>query len=576
MRKYFPLIDWLGKYSVNDFPRDLGAGLSVGILLVPQGMAYAMIAGLPPVYGLYAALFPVLIYAIFGTSRHLGIGPVAMDSLLVAAGLGLLGASSPGEYIALAIGLAFLVGAIQLVLGVLQMGFLVNFLSRPVISGFISAAALIIMLSQLKHLFGADIPESNRIYELVINAFDAVPRIHIYDFLIGLVGIGLILLLRRWNRRFPGILVAVVLGILGAFLFDWEAMGVRLVGKIPMGLPAFNVPQVDGDLVLKLWPIALTLALIGYLEAVSIGKGIEDKGNEDRMDANQELRALGLSNMLGSLFQSYPVTASFSRSALLYDAGAKSNISGMISGGVVVITLLFLTPVFYFLPKAVLASIIMVTVFRLIDVAYARTLWYQRKDEFLILLGTFLITLFIGIPQGILIGVLLSLLLMVYRTSKPHFAVLENIKGTDYFRNVERFSEDIEVRPDLLIVRFDAQLYFGNASYFKKRLLRYVDKKGIDLKGVILNAEAINYIDSTAARMLVKTISGLRERGMDFYITGAIGPIRDIVFNSDIIDVVPKDHLFVRIIEAVNYHDQRGAPPPLRQKVVQQRREKRK
>ena len=576
MRKYFPLIDWLGKYSVNDFPRDLGAGLSVGILLVPQGMAYAMIAGLPPVYGLYAALFPVLIYAIFGTSRHLGIGPVAMDSLLVAAGLGLLGASSPGEYIALAIGLAFLVGAIQLVLGVLQMGFLVNFLSRPVISGFISAAALIIMLSQLKHLFGADIPESNRIYELVINAFDAVPRIHIYDFLIGLVGIGLILLLRRWNRRFPGILVAVVLGILGAFLFDWEAMGVRLVGKIPMGLPAFNVPQVDGDLVLKLWPIALTLALIGYLEAVSIGKGIEDKGNEDRMDANQELRALGLSNMLGSLFQSYPVTASFSRSALLYDAGAKSNISGMISGGVVVITLLFLTPVFYFLPKAVLASIIMVTVFRLIDVAYARTLWYQRKDEFLILLGTFLITLFIGIPQGILIGVLLSLLLMVYRTSKPHFAVLENIKGTDYFRNVERFSEDIEVRPDLLIVRFDAQLYFGNASYFKKRLLRYVDKKGPDLKGVILNAEAINYIDSTAARMLVKTISGLRERGMDFYITGAIGPIRDIVFNSDIIDVVPKDHLFVRIIEAVNYHDQRGAPPPLRQKVVQQRREKRK
>ena len=576
MRQYFPFLGWLGKYSLNDFPGDLGAGLSVGILLVPQGMAYAMIAGLPPVYGLYAALFPVLIYAIFGTSRYLGIGPVAMDSLLVAAGLGLLGANNPGEYIALAIGLAFLVGVTQFILGVLQMGFLVNFLSRPVISGFISAAALIIMLSQLKHLFGADIQESNRIYELLMNAFDAIPRIHLYDFLIGLVGIGLILILRQWNRRFPGILIVVVLGILGAFLFNWEALGVRLVGEIPVGLPAFTLPQVDGDLVVKLWPIALTLALIGYLEAVSIGKGIEDKVNEDRIDANQELRALGLSNMLGSLFQSYPVTASFSRSALMYDAGARSNISGMISGGVVVITLLFLTPVFYYLPKAVLASIIMVTVFRLIDVVYAKALWHRRKDEFFILLGTFLITLFIGITPGILVGVLLSLLLMVYRTSKPHFAILGNIKGTDYFRNVERFSEDVEERPDLLIVRFDAQLYFGNASYFRKRLLQYVDKKGPDLKGVILNAEAINYIDSTAARMLVKTISALRERDMDFYITGAIGPIRDIVFNSDIIDVVPKDHLFVRIIEAVKYHDQSEIPSPLRQKVVQQRRVKRK
>ncbi|NIO87468.1 MAG: sodium-independent anion transporter, partial [Candidatus Aminicenantes bacterium] len=186
----------------------------------------------------------------------------------------------------------------QLILGLLQMGFLVNFLSRPVISGFISAAALIIILSQLKHLFGADIQESNRIYELVINAFQALPRVHIYDFLIGLIGIGLILLLRKWNPRFPGILLVVVLGIMGAFLFNWEALGVRLVGTIPMGLPAFALPQVSGDLVLKLWPIALTLALIGYLEAISIGKGIEDKANEDRMDANQELRALGLSNML--------------------------------------------------------------------------------------------------------------------------------------------------------------------------------------------------------------------------------------------------------------------------------------
>ncbi|MBT8206185.1 MAG: sulfate permease [Eudoraea sp.] len=572
MRRFFPVLDWLPKYSRINLTGDLKSGLSVGVLLVPQAMAYAMIAGLPPVYGLYASLFPLLIYAVFGTSRHLGIGPVAMDSLLVAAGLGMIGANSPAEYIALAIGLAFLVGAIQLILGILQMGFLVNFLSRPMISGFISAAALIIILSQLKHLFGVDIENSNRIYELLTNAVEAFPRIQVYDFIIGVIGIILIVLFRRWKPKFPVILLVVVLGILSAYLFNLEALGVSLVGKIPIGLPVWDIPEMNLEIVLKLWPIALTLALIGYLEAISIGKGIEEKNNEDRIDANQELRALGLSNLLGSFFQSYPVTASFSRSALLNETGSRSNIAGLISGILVVLTLLFLTPVFYFLPKAILASIIMVTVFKLIEVSYARTLWFLRRDEFYILLGTFLITLFIGITQGILVGVLLSLLLMVYRTSKPHFAVLANIKGTDYYRNVDRFSEDIEVRPDLLIIRFDAQLYFANAAYFKRRLLRYIDKKGPELKGVILNAEAINYMDSTATRMLVKTVTKLKERGLDFYITGAIGPIRDIVFSSDIIEVVPKTHLFVRIMEAVAYHDQQESPSPMREKVVQQRK----
>ncbi|MCX2720621.1 SulP family inorganic anion transporter [Lentiprolixibacter aurantiacus] len=570
MQGFLPVLDWISRYTRADIPRDLGAGLSVGILLVPQGMAYAMIAGLPPVYGLYASLFPLLVYTFFGTSRYLGIGPVAMDSLLVAAGLGIIGASSPAEYIALAIALAFFVGAIQLVLGLLRMGFLVNFLSRPVISGFISAAALIIMLSQLKHLFGAKIAESNRIYELIINAFEALPHIQPIDFTIGLLGILIIILIRKWNPRFPGILLVVVLGISAAFLFNLEAKGVRLVGAIPMGLPGFSMPELNVELVEKLWPIALTLAMIGYLEAVSIAKGIEDKSNEDRLDANQELRALGLSNMIGSFFQSYPVTASFSRSALLYDAGARSNLSGLISGLVVVATLLFLTPVFYFLPKAVLASIIMVTVFRLIDVAYARILWFRRRDEFFILVGTFLLTLFVGITEGILIGVLLSLVLMLHRTSKPHFAILENIRGTDYYRNVDRFSEDQHIREDLLIIRFDDQLYFGNCSFFKRQLFKYVKEKGPALKAVILNAEPINYIDSTATQMLLKAITKLREEGREFYITGAIGPLRDIIFNSELINVIPKSHLFVRIVEAVAYFDGKEALSPIQKKVTQQ------
>ena len=555
MKNIFPFLDWISSYKKTDFVKDLLAGITVGIVLVPQGMAYAMIAGLPPVHGLYASLFPVLVYALLGTSRKIAVGPVAMDSLLVAVGLGTLAITGVENYIKMVVVLALMVGVIQFLLGVLRMGFLVNFLSKPVISGFTSAAAIIIIFSQMKHLLGISVVGSNRIYKTVFNIFYKLGEINYVDFSIGLVGIALLLGFKRWAKNIPGILIIVVLGIVAVYFFQLETYGIKLVGNVPSGLPSFIMPTLNIEDVKQLAPIAIALALVGYLEAISIGKAIEDKTGEDTIKANQELIALGSSNIVGSFFQGYPVTASFSRSAISFDAGTKTNLSAVFSVILVVLTLLFLTPLFKFLPNAILASIIMVSVVKLIDINYFKYLWSNRKDEFFVMLMTFLITLFIGITQGILIGVLCSLLLMVYRTSKPHFVEIGNIGNSDYYKNVIRFADEVVVRNDLLIVRFDSQLYFGNSAYFKKQLLKHIKAKGPALKGIILNAESINYIDATAADMLTKLIHDIRERELQFYIAGAIGPTRDIIFSTGIIKELQREFLFVKTKEAVDFFD---------------------
>lgn len=573
MRKYLPFIQWFPGYTYKDIPKDLLAGITVGIVLVPQAMAYAMIAGLPPVYGLYASLIPLLIYVVLGTTGALAIGPVAIDSLLVAIGLGALSLSD-GEYISMAIFLALIVGIIQLALGFLRMGYLVNFISKPVISAFTSGAAIIIIFSQLKYLFGVDIAQSSRIHELIWFAVQKISDINAVDFIIGILGIVLIVLLKRWKRRFPGILVAVILGTLAVYVLKLDVYEVNIVGAIPSGLPAFHVPEVNLNAFSELWPIALTLALVGYLEAVSIGKAIEEKSEEDRLDPNQEFVALGAANIAGSFFKAYPVAASFSRSSISFASGAKSGFSGLFAAMLVLATLFFLTPMFYYLPKSVLASIIMVSVYGLIDFNYAKRLWKLRKDEFSVWIITFLSTLLIGIVEGIFIGVLLALCLMVYRTSKPHIAVLGKIRNSDYYKNIDRFSEDIELREDLLIIRFDAQLYFGNTSYFKKQLYQFIEENEDDLKAVILNAEAINYIDSTAAHMLRKVINEIKSKGIRFYIAGAIGPTRDILFSSGIADIVTRDYLFVRVMEAVEHFDNAHRTSELSERVASQRNRK--
>lgn len=567
LKRYLPILQWLPGYKKSYLSGDIGAGLTVGVMLVPQGMAYAMIAGLPPVFGLYASLIPQIIYAILGTSRQLAVGPVAMDSLLVASGLGALAISGIDEYVAMAIFLALFMGAIQLGLGLLRMGFLVNFLSKPVISGFTSAAAIIIGLSQLKHILGTSIERSNQVHILLKNAFETISDTNLITLGIGIVAIILIKIIKRINKSIPAALVVVVLGVLAIYIFGLHDLGVKIVGEVPSGLPSFEVPSVESSRISELIPIALTLALIAFMEAISVAKAVEEKHSDYEVDPNQELIALGTSNIIGSFFQSYPTTGGFSRTAVNDQAGAKTGVSPIISALIIGLTLLFLTPLFYYLPNSVLAAIIMVAVFGLIDFKYPVELFKNRRDEFFLLLATFIITLTVGIKEGILIGVLISLLLLVYRTSRPHIAVLGRIKNTNYFKNVIRFPEDTETFKEFLIVRFDAQLYFGNKEYFRKELLKQLEVNETEIKYVILNAEAINYIDSSAVHMMRQLISELKIRNITLVITGAIGPTRDIFYSSNLIDDIGKENLFVKTFEALEHCQTLSSKTAIEEKI---------
>ncbi len=553
LEKYFPIFSWLRNYKKSYISGDISAGITVGVMLIPQGMAYAMIAGLPPVFGLYASLIPQVIYAIMGTSRQLAIGPVAMDSLLVASGLGALALSGIEEYIAMAVFLSLLMGSIQLLLGMLRMGFLVNFLSKPVISGFTSAAAIIIGISQLKHILGLTIINSSQIHILLQNIFESLNQTNAYTLGIGITAIVLLKGLKKINKKIPAALVLVVLGIFVIYFTELDNFGIKIVGAVPEGLPDFVLPSVDPSKITELIPIALTIALIAFMEAISVAKAVEEKHKSYEVDPNQELIALGTSNIIGSLFQSYPTTGGFSRTAVNDQAGAKTGLASIISALIVGLTLVFLTPFFYYLPNAILGAMIMVAVFGLIDFRYPLQLIKNRKDEFLLLIITFLITLFIGIKEGILLGVLSSLLLLVYRTSLPHIAILGRIKNSHYFKNTKRFPLHTQVDDTILIIRFDAPLFFGNKDFFKKELCKNIQQKGAALKTIILNAESINYIDSSAAHTLKQLLTDIKNKNIQVLLAGAIGPTRDIIYYSGLVDIIEKKHLFVTTEEAYNY-----------------------
>jgi len=570
LKSFFPILQWLPKYRKEMLLGDAISGITAGILAIAQGMAYAMIAGLPPVFGIYAAMTPQIIYVLLGTSRQLSIGPVAMDSLIVAAGISAIGIVGIEEYILAAVFLAFFVGIIQVVLGVLKLGFLANFLSKPVLNGFTSAAALIIGLSQLKHLLRVDMQQTNKIHILFQEVILNFSETHFLSLGLGLVGIILIKVFQKINKKIPAILIVVSLGTIVMYFTQWHLQGIKIVGEIPVGLPKIGMPTLDKQLIIDLFPVAITLAVVGFTEAISIAKAIEEKHTDYQVDPNQELIAVGSGNIIGSFVQSYPTTASFSRSAIQDQGGAKSGIASLFSAALVLLTLLFLTPIFYYLPIPILAAIIMVSIFGLIDIKYPRQLWKKNRDECLAFLITFIITMTVGIPQGIVIGILLSLLTMIFRTSKPHIAILGKIKNTEYYKNVNRFEEDITVDKRILIFRFDAQLFFGNQDYFKKELLKQVAIKGAELELIIINAEAINYIDSSALNMLEKVCTDLRETKIKIMITGAIGPIRDIIFNHKLITIIGTDNLFINTSEAVNTFSERNIVSGIQRKISTQ------
>lgn len=556
VKPFIPILSWLPAYSRKEWKGDLIAGLTVGVMLIPQGMAYAMIAGLPPIYGLYASTIPLLLYAVFGTSRQLAVGPVAMVSLLTAAGIGTMAESGTEMYIGLAITLAFLVGLIQFALGIFRLGFLVNFLSHPVVSGFTSAAALIIGLSQLKHLMGVEIPRSHHVHEIILSAVQQMQDIHWLTLAIGVGGILIIKGAKKIHPSLPGPLLTVAFGIVLVSGLGLADHGVKILGEIPQGLPAISVPDFSWATWRSLLPIALAISLVSFMESIAVAKAIQARHKNYELVPNQELIALGLANLGGAFFQSYPTTGGFSRTAVNDQAGARTGMASIISAVLIILTLLFLTPLFYYLPKAILASVIMVAVFGLIDIKEAIHLWHANRSDFWMLLATFAATLLLGIEQGIGLGVILSLAMVIFRASRPHIASLGRVPGTFLYRNIDRF-EQVEKREDVLIIRFDAQLFFANSGYFKETVRKWAEEKKETLQAIIINAESIHLVDSSAIIVLEELIDMYQAKGIHVMFTGLIGPVRDSFRRNQLVDKIGEHNFFMCVQDAVDFVDQK-------------------
>jgi SulP family sulfate permease len=446
-----------------------------------------------------------------------------------------------------------MVGVFQLALGLFKQGFLINFLSRPVISGYTSAAALIIGLNQLKHLLKIDLPQTNQMYILLGAAGQQLANTHILTLLVGLSGIVLILVLRKVNKSIPGPLITITLGILTIYYFQLDKSGVSIIQNVPPGLPSFQLPHVSWQMIQAMIPFALTIALVGFMESNAIANRIAARHKSYRLDTNQELIALGASNVFSSLIQGFPISGGFSRTAVNDQAGAKTPMASVFSALLVILTLAFFTPLFYYLPKALLASLIIVAVIGLIDVNEAKRLWKVDQKDFAMLVVTFAATLLTGVQYGIAIGVGLSLAIVLFKSAYPHVAIEGKLPTTELFRNIKRFPEAVEI-PKVLIMRFDAQLFFGNMRFFKETIECELDKRP-ETRLVIINGQSINSIDSSGIYMLKELVEELQKESIDVAFVELKGPIRDIMVKNKLVSSLGSHHFFNETKDAINQFD---------------------
>jgi len=524
----------------------------VAVVLIPQAIAYGLLMGTPPIYGLYTCLVPLIFYSFFGTSRQLSIGPVAVTSILVMSGVSQLAKPFTSEFINLVIFSGLLIGVLQLLLSILRMGFLVNLISQPVISGFISAAAIIIIVSQLGGVLGISIPDFEHMHQRLWYAISHISNVHWITLTICIFSIVIMLLIKRWNASFPGALVVLIVATIVTMIFDLNNLGVSVIEDVPSGLPSFSIPEMKYDTMVALIPSVLTVTFIGYVGSIGIAKSLEMKNRDHTINPNQELFALGIAKIVGAFFQAIPSSGSYSRSAINDETGGKTTISSIVSAIMVIISLLFLTSFFYYIPKAVLAAIILVSVFGLINFSEAKHLLSLRRREFIVMIITFLGTLVFGVERGIFIGVLLSYIFLQYYSSRPHVAELVNIPGTKYYRNINRFPE-AKQSDKYLIIRFDDQLYFANTSYFKDIVSRLIEKRTKTPNFLLLDTTNMHDIDSTGLHVLEDIHQYLEESKIQLLISGTIGPVRDFLKRSGFTDTLGTQYYFMNIADAVQY-----------------------
>jgi sulfate permease, SulP family len=547
LRRYLPILDWGRDYRLSTLADDTLAAIIVTIMLVPQALAYAMLAGLPPQVGLYASILPLLAYALFGTSRTLAVGPVAVISLMTAAAIGQLALADPGEYVAAAIILAFLSGVILIAMGLFRLGFLANFLSHPVISGFITATGILIATSQIKHILGIE-ASGHTLYEMAASLAAGLANANASTLIVGVSSLAFLFAVRAWLKTVMVALgaparladiatrLAPILVVLAAIAatagLDLAQRGVRIVGEIPQGLPPLTVPAFDHELWLQLAGAAVLLSIIGFVESVSVAQTLAAKRRE-RIQPDQELVGLGASNVAAAFSGGYPVTGGFARSIVNFDAGARTPAAGAITAGGIALATLTLTPYLYFLPQATLAATIIVAVLSLVDFGILRRTWNYSRKDFAAVAATILATLGAGVEAGVMAGVILSIALFLYRTSRPHMAIIGLVPGTEHFRNVLR--HDVMTSPHVLSLRVDESLYFANARYLEDRLYDMVASRP-DVRHVVLVCTAVNEIDASALESLEEINRRLRDLGVTFHLSEVKGPVSDQLRKTDFLN----------------------------------------
>ena len=549
--RFTPFMDWIGELkNGTTLKADAIAGLTVALVLVPQSMAYAQLAGLPPYVGLYASFLPVIIAAVFGSSRQLATGPVAIVSLMTAAALEPLAIQNPEGFLAYAAILAFMVGIFQLSLGLLRLGVLVDFLSHPVVVGFTNAAALIIASSQIGKLFGIAARKGEHHYETVWHLIQDMPQTHLTTLIMGGLSLFLLIFIKKLSPKLPNVLITVVICTLLSYFLAYEGRGGAVVGLVPSGLPGFKIPDVEFNQVVHLIVSAMVIGLLGFVEAISVSKAIASETRQ-RLSANQELVGQGLSNLTASFFQAYPVSGSFSRSAVNFSADAKTGFSSIITGVLVAVTLLFLTPLLYHLPQATLAAVIVVAVMNLIKIKPIIHAWKVHKHDGFIAVAAFVTTLFFAphLEKGIMIGVLLSLGLFLYRTMSPHFVeVSRHDDGT--LRNADLFN--LQTSDTVSVFRYGGDLYFANAGYLEGKVLNSIAAKP-DLKVLILDFESVDLVDSTGEETLGRIAERLETAGIELYIARAQKSMRDAFIRSGLMDKIGDDRFFRERTQAARF-----------------------
>jgi SulP family sulfate permease len=545
--RYLPILEWGRSYDRPALTSDLMAAVIVTIMLIPQSLAYAMLAGLPPVVGLYASILPLFAYALFGTSRTLAVGPVAVVSLMTASAAGAVAAPGTAEYWEAAITLAALSGVMLVVLGLLRLGFLANLLSHPVISGFISASGVLIATSQLKHIIGVKV--GGETWPEMLSALaGSLGKINFATLAIGIPATLFLFWVRKGLKPAlqslglspraadmtakAGPVVTVAVSILAVIGFGLEAKGVSIVGSIPQGLPPFVLPSTDLALIEALWVPALLISVIGFVESVSVAQTLAAKRRQ-RIVPDQELIGLGASNIASALSGGYPVTGGFARSVVNFDAGAQTPAAGAFTAVGIALASLFLTPLLYNLPNATLAATIIVAVLSLVDFKTPQLLWAYSKADFAAHAATIAITLLAGVELGVIAGVAVGLLLYLWRASRPHAAIVGRVPGTEHFRNVERHK--VLTLPHLLSIRIDESLTYLNARWLEEYVLEQVAERP-SLRHLVLMASAVNAIDASGLESLEAINHRLADGGIRLHLSEVKGPVMDRLKRSHFLE----------------------------------------